>query len=204
LPYVDDVQVVLDVGGNCGASAVHFARAYPDAQVHSFEPGSHQRQFLDANATRYDNITVHPVAVSDEDGVAVLYGGIDETGKSSLHQSEWTNEHGEEVTVRSLRSWAAEHRIDRADVIKVDVEGLELAVLRGAGDLIANAKVLYLEYDSRHDRRAIDALLAGSHELLGGKIFLDQGEVVYIANAIAETDAPTDHLRELLLGSVGG
>ncbi|MET0902827.1 MAG: hypothetical protein ABWZ52_06285, partial [Acidimicrobiales bacterium] len=34
LPFVPDVRVVFDVGANCGAATVHFARHYPDAAIH--------------------------------------------------------------------------------------------------------------------------------------------------------------------------
>ena len=50
LPFVDDVRVVVDAGGNCGAAAVHFARHYPEAVVHTIEPGSLQRAILERNA----------------------------------------------------------------------------------------------------------------------------------------------------------
>ena len=40
LPFVDDVRTILDAGANCGAATVHLARHYPDAEIHTFEPGS--------------------------------------------------------------------------------------------------------------------------------------------------------------------
>lgn len=60
LPFVDDVRVVFDVGADCGAATVHFARHYPDAEVHSFEPASDSRAFLERNAGAYANVHVHP------------------------------------------------------------------------------------------------------------------------------------------------
>jgi len=47
LDFVDDVQVVFDVGANCGATSVHLARHYPDAEIHAFEPGSEARAILE-------------------------------------------------------------------------------------------------------------------------------------------------------------
>jgi hypothetical protein len=57
------VRVVFDVGANCGAASVHFARHYPDAEVHAFEPGSDARGFLQRNVARYANVHVHEISL---------------------------------------------------------------------------------------------------------------------------------------------
>ena len=77
LPFVDDVQVVFDVGANCGAATVYFARHYPDAEIHSFEPGSEPRAFLERNAADYANAHVHPIGLSADRVVPLTRAGRD-------------------------------------------------------------------------------------------------------------------------------
>lgn len=200
LPFVTDVATVVDAGGNCGAFAVHFARHFPQATVHTIEPGSPQRTILTRNAEAHDNIVIHPIAVDDADGELPLYYGADDSGMTSLTPSEWTGDESEIVTVRAAGAWAAENGIDRIDILKVDVEGREPAVLASLADLLPTVRVLYLEYDSRDARREIDGILAPTHDLYVGKVLLDQGELVYVSKAVADDPAATEHLRKMITG----
>lgn len=199
LPFIDDVRVVLDAGGNCGAAAVHFARHYPDATIHTFEPGSHQRAFLERNAAAHSGISIHPIALHREDGEMPLYQGDSDSGMSSLAPSAWATVSSETVTVRSAGGWAHEHGIDRIDVLKLDVEGCEVDVLESLGSLLGTVKVLYVEYDSREARRDIDRILEPTHDLYAGKVFLDQGELVYLSRHEANREIATDHLRSIFV-----
>lgn len=203
LPFVDDVEVVLDAGANCGAASVYFAHHYPDARIHSCEPGSHQRAFLERNVARHPGITVHPIGLHDHDGELPLYQGLDDSGSSSLIPGEWNaDEPTETVTVRAAGPWAAELGLDRLDIVKLDVEGCEVPVLESLAPLLPTVQVLYVEYDSRDARRAIDTLLAPTHELYVGKVLLDQGELVYLSRRWADDPIATDHLRTMLAGTV--
>ena len=47
LPFVDDVQVVLDIGANAGAATRYLAHHRPDAKIYAFEPAAGPRQFLE-------------------------------------------------------------------------------------------------------------------------------------------------------------
>ena len=202
LPFVDDVQVVFDVGANCGATTVHFARHYPDSEVHSFEPGSEARAYLERNAARYANVRVHPVGLYSTDGEMPLFLGDNDLGMASIHPRDGNRDESEFVRLRAAASWAAEHGIDRIDVLKVDVEGAEVEVLTSLAHLLPTVKVLYLEYDSREARRTIDDLLGPTHEIYLGSLFLDQGEVVYLRKDFADHPDATERLRELLAASL--
>ncbi len=200
MPFVHDVRVVVDVGGNCGAASVHFARHYPDAEIHTVEPGSHQRTFLERNTAAWPQVTIHPIALKDEDGELPLFQGDDDSGMSSLVASEYATTSTETVPVRAAGPWATALGLDRIDVLKLDVEGCEVEVLQSLQPLLPTVRVLYVEYDSRAARRAIDAILADTHELYAGKVFLDQGEVVYLGKADADDPAATEHLLTLFRG----
>jgi hypothetical protein len=108
----------------------------------------------------------------------------------------------ERVELRAAGGWAAEQGIDRIDVLKVDVEGCEIEVLTSLAALLPTVKVLFVEYDSRHARRALGRLLDETHELYGAKMLLDQGECIYLREDLADLDQATEMLGELLAATV--
>jgi FkbM family methyltransferase len=198
LPFVEDVRVVFDVGANCGAASVHFGRHYPDAVVHAFEPGREACSYLERNVAGLPNVVVHPIGLHSVDRAARLYKGDGDLGSASVIRRTVNLDESEPVQLRAAGTLAAEQGIDRIDVLKVDVEGCEVDVLTSLAALLPTVKVLYVEYDSRHARRALGRLLDETHELYGGKMLLDQGECVYVRSDLAGLDRATEVLRELI------
>jgi FkbM family methyltransferase len=198
LPFIGDVGVVLDVGANCGAFSVHIARLHPEAVVHAFEPGSRARELLERNVAAYPGVVVHPVALAADDGELPLHLDATDIGQSSLHPPDGSSGPTELVTVRSAAGWVAEHGVERIDVLKVDVEGAEIEVLDGLAPLLPQVKVVYVEYDHRSHRRAIESLLGPSHELYFAMLMtLDQGECMWVRRDLAEHSDALGHLRSL-------
>jgi FkbM family methyltransferase len=197
IPFAGEVATVVDVGANAGATSVFFAHHYPDAQIHSVEPGSEILEYLRRNVADLPNVTVHPIGLHAEDQVATLYRGYD-LSLSSLFEREVNSDQSEQIQIRAAGPWAAEQGLTSIDVLKVDVEGCEVEVLESLGALLPTVKVLYVEYDSRVARRSIDALLADTHELYIGLTFLDQGEIVYLRkDLVVDGAVARAHLREL-------
>ena len=198
LPFTHDIRTVFDVGANCGATSMYFARHYPGATIHAFEPGSEQRHFLERNAATRPTIQVHPIGLHDDDRDAELYMGDGDTGMSSVIRRSVNLDESETVQLRHGGRWAAENGIDRIDILKVDVEGAEIPVLESFADYLPDVQVLYLEYDSRQARRRIDEIVGDTHWLyLAHMLMLDQGEAVYISHELADSEAADEHLRRL-------
>jgi FkbM family methyltransferase len=198
LPFVDDVRVVWDAGANVGATTVFLARHYPQAEVHAFEPATEPRTILERNAGRFPNVHVHAFGLSDRDQSVPLYHGAGDSGFGSVHRRHGTTDDSELVDLRAAGPWARAEGIDRIDVLKLDVEGCELDVLASLQPILPTVKVLYVEYESRHARRAIDALLAGTHELwLSMLMALDQGEGIYVRSDLVDRPGSERRLLEL-------
>jgi FkbM family methyltransferase len=195
MPYVDDVRIVFDVGANCGAASVHFARHYPAAAIHAFEPGREARSYLERNVAALPNVAVHPFGLYSDDRQARLYRGDGDLGKASVLRRDVNLDESEPVDLRAGGAWAATQGIERIDILKVDVEGCEVEALEGLAGLLPRVKVLFVEYDSRQARKALGRLVDATHELYVGKEFLDQGECTYLRADLAELNAATDQLR---------
>jgi len=63
---------------------------------------------------------------------------------------------------------------------------------------------MFVEYDSRHARRALDHLLDETHELYGGKMLLDQGECIYLRGTWRTSTKPPRCLASCLLRRFAG
>ena len=140
--------VFVDVGAQIGLYTLLGSRwTAGGGHVYSFEPSSRELAVLRENVELNDlrNVTVTAAAVHERAGRAVLHiASADHRGQNTLASSfgyEGIEEDGQEavdlVTLDDL--WTARHW-RRPDVIKIDAEGAELHVLRGAAGLLRDAR----------------------------------------------------------------
>jgi FkbM family methyltransferase len=149
-------MVVLDIGANIGAHTLFFAQAVRSSgTVHAFEPQRIVFQTLAANVAlnSLTNVHCHQVILGETPGSMMVppldYGKENNFGGLGLG----TFEVGEAVQVMSLDDLD----VEQCDFIKLDVEGMELQVLRGARETLRRLRpLLYVEND-RADRQ--DALI---------------------------------------------
>jgi FkbM family methyltransferase len=138
---------VLDVGANIGTHTLFFSRHVgPAGRVLAFEPQRVVFQTLCANVAlnSVTNAWCYPQAVGAEPGELLVplldFHGTNNFGGLGLGG----HREGDRVTVVTLDGLA----LPRCDLIKIDVEGMERAVLAGAVNLIARFKpYLYVEND---------------------------------------------------------
>jgi FkbM family methyltransferase len=134
--------VVCDVGANIGTYTIPLARLVgPAGHVVAFEPNRPTCACLRQNIrqNRLANVTVLRAAAGPESGVAGLV--VTEENFGEVHLSpDQTSPSGAsaQVAVTTIDAEVARLRLPRVDYIKIDVEGFELAALRGASDTLAN------------------------------------------------------------------
>jgi FkbM family methyltransferase len=156
-------DVVLDVGANIGFTALRYLEAGA-TQVVCFEPVDYLFRRLSALAT--DRIVAHAVALSDQDGEATMF-------LSGKHHQGSTLDPETTVQFPHLYSAGAVEvvRVARLDTlfpdttfdfVKIDAEGSELRVLRGAMDTLAARcpRTIQLEVRDQAEFEDVDALLA--------------------------------------------
>jgi FkbM family methyltransferase len=142
---------VLDIGAHEGLYTLLAARLVsPGGTVHAFEPSPRERARLLENIAlnQLANVQVHEAAVGDAAGTAVLHvAGADYAGHNTMGAfgfATTTLEAAVEVEVVSLDRFASEHALPRVDLMKIDVEGSETSVLRGARTLIRTHRPVIL------------------------------------------------------------
>jgi FkbM family methyltransferase len=150
-PYLQPGAVVLDIGANIGALTLPFATLVgPKGAVIAFEPQRLCFQTLCANVAlnSLTNVVTFQRALGSEMGVlrVPLTDPYQRNNYGGLALSADAN--GEHVEVWTID----EMGLPAASLCKIDVEGMECEVLKGARGYIAEHRpVLYLEAD-RHDR----------------------------------------------------
>jgi FkbM family methyltransferase len=159
LAFAPQGGVAIDVGANLGEWAVPLARAVgPHGKVFCCEPNPTIAAAL-ARTLKINNLghaEVWPIAISDRNDQGYLAIDPADTGRSHLADS------GVAVPLRSLDSIAAEVGLDRVDLVKIDVEGHEAAVLAGGGKMLQRFRPALI-FESGHEtgngRMAIADLL---------------------------------------------
>ena len=164
LAFLPERGIALDVGANLGEWTVPFARKVGTAgRVIAVEPNPTIAEALD-RTLRINNlpqVTIVAAALSDRAGSAALVLNPASTGESRLGEAR-SGERSIEVPTRRLDDLAAEHGLERLDLVKIDVESHERQVLEGGAATLARlrpALVIESGHESPADRVAIAALM---------------------------------------------
>lgn len=167
--------VFFDVGANVGTFASMLLTEFPQATVHAFEPHPRNYARLQSLGTRYNRVKCHNVALGDAEGTATLYDRADGDGSShaSLHESVISELHGQgvvEVGVRvvTLDTIAEEQGVDYVDYLKIDTEGHELAVLKGAARLLAGNRIGCIQFEFNEMNVVSRVFLRDFRKILAG------------------------------------
>ena len=135
--HVAEGAVVLDVGANVGYFTLLAAYlAGPGGRVHAFEPTPRTAGRLSENVALNQLRTVEVIeaAASDQPGSAWLT--VEEDSEGNWLEPSGDAQRGVRVPTITLDGWADERGLARVDVVKMDCEGWEPNVLRGARRLL--------------------------------------------------------------------
>jgi len=144
-------MTVVDVGANHGLfslEAVHLTGR--SGLVHAFEPTPSTRALLLNNlaANNLTMVKVYPSALGEVPGTAQLRVHRELSGLNTLatkditwNQTTLPADEIVDVPVTTLDEHAAHEGLDRIDFLKIDVEGFELGVIRGARGLLQAKRV---------------------------------------------------------------
>ena len=152
--YLRPGMVMFDVGAYIGQFSLVASRLVPDLRVFAFEPTpsvfAQMKRNMHLNACR--SVTCVNMAVSDAPGTARLFSYPGSADQNSLRRVSAESTSSLEVHVTSIDAFSKEHNPDRLDVLKIDVEGNELSVLKGARETLSRFKPFLIIEISRHQR----------------------------------------------------
>lgn len=141
-------SVFFDVGANIGSISMPIAKT-TNAEVHAFEPSRFSFRFLEKNVhdNNLKNINLNNCAIHSEDGLELqFYESEEKYGNSSL-SSTYSNQPHYVVKTVSLDAYCKRNEISKINVLKIDVQGFEIEVLKGAITLLQNKAVNYIIFE---------------------------------------------------------
>jgi len=130
--------VFVDVGANIGWHTLKAARHLGDGgKIYAFEPSPPNvvrlRRNLELNGIT--NVVVEEVALSDKEETVQMASSRTRSGNATMADREAPTQ-SFEVTCIRLDDYARKHSLRGMDVVKIDVEGAELLVLRGMNGIL--------------------------------------------------------------------
>ncbi len=159
--YIDIINpgfIIFDVGANAGELSLLFSHfTGKKGFVHSFEPtpSTYERLSYISKAARNQNIITNNIALSTKEGnisiydYGVEYSGLNTQAKRPLKKHGFDIEPKQhiEVPCTTLDKYCTQNNIEHIDFLKIDVEGGELNVLKGATKLLKAKKIKCIVFE---------------------------------------------------------
>jgi FkbM family methyltransferase len=145
------IALAVDIGGNVGEYTAEIRRLNPQAEIHTFEPSATNILQLKKRFEEDRQIVVVPWAVSSSGGTATLFSNVEGSGLGSLTKRKLDHfnidfDVREQITTVRFEDYWTEYLNKRPlDLVKIDIEGHELAALRGFGKAIYSTSVVQFE-----------------------------------------------------------
>jgi mRNA interferase RelE/StbE len=150
--------VILDAGAHNGSHTAKFAQTFPAGTILAFEPHPDLFSSLRQVSDRHPNVVAECLAIAETAGMLDFHisSGTSDAASSLLKPKEIRQFHPgnrfeQIITVQAVRldDYLKDKRIDRVDFFWLDLQGVELPVLRTMGDSLAKTTALWVEVSIR-------------------------------------------------------
>lgn len=147
--YLGDksLKMVLDVGANEGKISRNILDTFPKAFVHCFEPNPSTFKDLKNNLSDYEGrFATHSIGLSDKHGEGRLF--LTESNKTSTFKASGNQEQllgFHDVEIGTIDWFFEKEGLAKIDFLKIDTEGMDLAVLRGARNVLSSRSIGIIE-----------------------------------------------------------
>jgi FkbM family methyltransferase len=152
--YLKPDGIFMDVGSHNGSVALYASRIAKSGRILAFEPvlALYERVLENIALNHTENVKPLRVALGAQTGKLTMHVNHSNRGSSSLQKnSAEVYAEEEEVSIDTLDNQFRKSGLARVDMIKIDVEGFELAVLQGAETTIREYKpILIIEHDPKN------------------------------------------------------
>lgn len=172
LDHVNSGDVVIDVGANIGAMTIPLAQKNKSGYVVAFEPQEFIFQTLCGNVAinNLHNVKLFQRAVNDQPNAVLYVPNVNYEKEGNFGGVEMTELCPTEITKNYpvMTMTIDQLKLSRVNLIKIDVEGMEPSVLRGAVETIERTRpLLYLECDRAKNMPEIMAFLISTNYKCG-------------------------------------
>src|SRR5262249_28232303 len=140
---IEDVPRIIDCGASIGLGVCYWKTLYPESEITAFEPDPHVYEMLKRNCESWGAKDVHliPKAVWIRETTLAFPSD----GKASGRLDEATTD---EDVLRVPTCRLRDYLTQRVDLLRLDIEGAEVDVLRDCADLLGQVRNLAVDYHS--------------------------------------------------------
>jgi FkbM family methyltransferase len=144
------LEIIFDVGANIGQSTERFNACFPGAMIWSFEPASEyytqlSNRFFNTTSIRCERLAVGAIEGEVELALTTWPTMNHIAAQSAKLPSPIAIKGLEKVAMTTLDKYCSRHKIPRIDFLKIDTEGFDLEVLRGATSLISQGLISFIQ-----------------------------------------------------------
>ena len=136
------IRTILDVGGNIGQTALKYASAFPSAMIYTFEPIPSSFSRLQNAVRGCQRIKAFNTALGDTTG-SIAMTSAESAGNNKVLRDLGTPDRID-VPIDTIDTFTAANSIETIDLLKIDVEGYELQVLKGAEQVLHRGQVRFI------------------------------------------------------------
>lgn len=146
------IDLFVDVGANIGLYTDELRRKFPKSRAYLLEPALKNFALLTQKYTEEEDIYLFNDAISNEKSLGTLYSNEPGSGLASLKKRRLdhfglTFSLEEVVKIRTLEDfWIDVLDRGKIDLVKFDIEGVELDALEGMGDAVIHTKLIQFEF----------------------------------------------------------
>ena len=133
--------VVFDVGGNIGQAIDRFKKLVPDSVIYSFEPTAECMPRLKEKSGVYNSVKVFNLALGGSETELDFFLNSSSVMNSFLDTDSprWGNNLGKRIIkTQTLDSFCSQSGVTRINLLKIDTQGFELFILKGAENTLKN------------------------------------------------------------------
>lgn len=149
---VNKSDIVIDVGANIGETTLNFAKLVgSNGVVYSFEPDPINYKTLEYNLSlnHFRNITLNKLGLGNQNGTYKIQTfDNNNKGMNRIINNTSPAKNYRQIIVTTLNEYVKSNNIKKVDLIKIDVEGFELNVLKGSSEVLQRfSPKLFIELD---------------------------------------------------------
>lgn len=147
------LHTIIDVGANKGDWADLFlSSGIWKGKIQMIEPGLYAYNKLLTRFEGDDRARVFNIGFSDYSGYATFYEEQSGGEKSSFVQVQTVHaEARKDVQIQTVDEFASQHGLGDIDLLKIDCEGLDFNVIRGASGLLKNGQIKIIQFEYSRD-----------------------------------------------------
>ncbi|MEL7038529.1 MAG: FkbM family methyltransferase [Cyanobacteria bacterium J06592_8] len=142
-----EIKTIFDIGANIGQTSLFLNKHFNNAEIFAFEPASQTFKSLCENSQHAERIKPFNLAVgSQEDELLISIRENSELNTLVRESSKNTalEKTVETVKVTTVDTFCQQQKIEKIDLLKMDVQGFELEVLKGAESYLKNNLVSFI------------------------------------------------------------